>query len=120
MIREYELVFFRTKDEREPVLDFLRSLDRKTKAKASRDLQILGENGPRVRFPLSRPMGNGLFELRINVSGDATRIFYFFYKGKRIVLTNGFIKKTNKTPHREIEVALSRKREWEEQHDDVR
>lgn len=40
-------------------------------------------------------------------------MFYFFYSGQRIIVTNGFIKKTQKTPRGEIEKALRYKHDWE-------
>lgn len=56
---------------------------------------------------------DGLFEMRIQVGTDIFRIFCFFDKGKLVVLTNGFQKKTQKTPKREIEKALKIKKEYE-------
>ncbi len=49
---------------------------------------------------------DGLYEIRIKLSSDIFRIFCFFDEGKLIVLTNGFQKKTQKTPKKEIEKAL--------------
>ena len=47
----------------------------------------------------------GIFELRAKVGSDITRVLYFFYVEQHIILTNGFIKKTQKTPPKEIERA---------------
>lgn len=55
---------------------------------------------------------DGLFEIRIEFSGDIFRIFCFFDEGKLVVLVNGFQKKTEKTPKREIERALRIKDEY--------
>jgi phage-related protein len=55
---------------------------------------------------------NGIFELRAKVGSDISRVFYFFVIGKRIVLTNGFIKKTQKTPKSEIELAKKYRNEF--------
>jgi len=55
----------------------------------------------------------GLFELRIQASGDAARIFYFFFVDETIILVYGFVKKTQKTPRREIEKALRYKADYE-------
>ncbi|WP_367949861.1 type II toxin-antitoxin system RelE/ParE family toxin [uncultured Ruminococcus sp.] len=46
-----------------------------------------------------------MFEIRNKVGNDITRIFYFFVIGQKIILTNGFIKKTQKTPKTEIALA---------------
>lgn len=55
---------------------------------------------------------NGLYEIRVVSDGDIFRIFCFFDEGKLIVLMNGFQKKTQKTPPREIEKALEIKKEY--------
>ena len=56
---------------------------------------------------------NALYEIRVQVGSDIFRIFCFFDKGQLIVLANGFQKKTQKTPKREIELALKIKSEYE-------
>lgn len=55
----------------------------------------------------------GLFEIRIKQGSDIFRIFCFFDHGKLVVLANGFQKKTQKTPKKEIERALKIKEEYE-------
>ena len=56
---------------------------------------------------------NGLYEIRVQFGSDIFRIFCFFDEGKLVVLTNGFQKKTQKTPKNEIEMALKIKEEYE-------
>jgi Phage-related protein len=56
---------------------------------------------------------DGLYEVRVESSGNAFRIFAFFDKGNIVVLENGFQKKTRKTPKKEIEKALKIKAEYE-------
>ena len=96
-----------------PVLQFINSLDVKMRAKALGSIEILAEFGNMLREPYSKAMGNGLFELRIKFASDITRIFYFFVLNNKIVLTNGFIKKTQKTPPSEIALAMKYKAEYE-------
>lgn len=55
----------------------------------------------------------GLYEIRVKQGSDIFRIFCFFDKGKLIVLANGFQKKTQKTPKKEIDKALNIKQEYE-------
>jgi phage-related protein len=55
----------------------------------------------------------GLFEIRIQQGSDIFRIFCFFDQGQLVVLANGFQKKTQKTPKKEIEKALKIKEEYE-------
>ncbi len=56
---------------------------------------------------------DGLFEIRVQQGSDIFRIFCFFDEGQLIILTNGFQKKTQKTPKKEIEKALKIKNEYE-------
>jgi len=56
---------------------------------------------------------NGLYEIRVQHGNDIFRIFCFFDKGQLVVVINGFQKKTQKTPKREIEMALKIKEEYE-------
>ncbi|WP_370583277.1 type II toxin-antitoxin system RelE/ParE family toxin [Pontibacter sp. FD36] len=56
---------------------------------------------------------DGLFEIRVQQGSDIFRIFCFFDEGKLVVLANGFQKKTQKTPKKEIERALKIKAEYE-------
>lgn len=56
---------------------------------------------------------DGLYEVRIQLANDIFRIFCFFDEGKLVVLANGFHKKTQKTPQKEIDKALKIKAEYE-------
>lgn len=56
---------------------------------------------------------DALYEIRVQSGSDIFRIFCFFDKGQLVVLTNGFQKKTQKTPKKEIELALKIKKEYE-------
>jgi len=60
-------------------------------------------------------MANGLYEVRVKSGSGIFRIFCFFDQDKLIVLTNGFQKKTQKTPRQEIEKALKIKKEYEDE-----
>ena len=63
---------------------------------------------------------DGLYEIRVQQGSNIYRIFCFFYKGNLVVIANGFQKKTQKTPQKEIETALKIKKEYEneQQHND--
>ncbi len=102
---EFEIVFYNKPDGSEPAKEFLLSLDKKLRAKTVMLIELLAENGSALREPYSKHLVDGIFELRAKVSTDISRVFYFFVFGKKIVLTNGFIKKTQKTPKNEIELA---------------
>ncbi len=69
------------------------------------------KSGLTLSMPLSRRMegmGPGVFELRLKDRSGIYRVIYFFKKGDAIYLVHGFQKKTNKTPQKNIDVALMR------------
>ena len=74
-------------------------------AKIFRNLELLESRGNELREPYSKHLEDGIFEIRNKVSSDITRILYFFVIAQKIILTNGFVKKTQKTPKSEIELA---------------
>ena len=77
------------------------------RAKALNALDKLETLGSELRFPHTRAMGNGLFELRAG-NKDISRTFFAFAMGKKIYILRTFVKKTQKTPPSEIELALKR------------
>jgi len=96
-----------------PVEQFIDSLEQKMQSKALASIVMLKTYGNTIREPYSKPVGNGIFELRIKFASDITRIFYFFHAGNKIVVTNGFVKKTQKTPPKEIALAIKYKTDYE-------
>ena len=75
------------------------------RAKIDYELTMLKEFGKDLRMPHSEHLKDEIFQLRIQVANDISRILYFFYSGEEIILTNGFVKKTRTTPPKEIETA---------------
>ena len=67
--------------------------------------------GPNLGEPHTKAMGNGLFELRLKGAEGIARVFYCTLIGKRIVMLHSFVKKTDRTPKRELEVAHNRMKE---------
>lgn len=94
--------------------EFLNSLNMKMRAKILRMLMSLEQNGNELRAPYSKALEDGIFELRVQQGTDITRILYFFMVGHKIIITNGFVKKTQKTPQREIELAKKYRAEYME------
>ena len=102
---KFEVEFYETATGEQPARDFLLSLDIKMRTKMSMIISILQDNGYDLRAPYSKHLTDGIFELRAQVGSNVSRVLYFFFVGNQIVLTNGFIKKTTKTPVKEIEKA---------------
>jgi phage-related protein len=67
--------------------------------------------GPDLGMPHTKAMGRGLFELRIKASEGIARVFYCTVVDKRIVFLHQFVKKTERTPLKELEVARRRMKE---------
>jgi phage-related protein len=67
--------------------------------------------GPDLGMPQTRAMGEGLFELRLKAAEGIARVFYCTMVGKKIVILHQFIKKTDKTPSKELEIARRRLKE---------
>ena len=99
------MLFYETEKGEKPAMDFLDSLEVKMQAKMARTIKLLQANGSNLREPYSKPLGDGIFELRAQVATNISRILYFFTAGRRAILTNGFVKKTDKTPQEVIVVA---------------
>lgn len=104
-MQNFEVIFYDKEDGTEPAKEFILSLDKKMRAKILRTVELLSNNGPELREPYSKSLGDGIFELRAKIGTDTSRVLYFFFVGRRIILTNGFVKKTQKTPTGEIDRA---------------
>lgn len=105
MAMKFEVEFYETAGGYCPVQEFIDGLEPKMQAKVLSMLEILQEKGNLLRDPYSKLREDGIFELRCKFSSNITRTLYFFYDGGVIVMTNGFMKKSQKTPRREIELA---------------
>ena len=78
----FEIIFFSTDAGRRPVVDFLDALDVKMRNKVLDNLKHLQIHGHYLREPYSKPLGDGIFELRTRFGSDITRVLYFFYNRK--------------------------------------
>ena len=105
----YKIEFYQKENGKVPVKEFLLSLPPKLRAKAFSDIELLQKHGKELKEPYIKSLkgknNKDLYELRIKFSNDIARIFYFRYFNNKYVLLHGFIKKTMKTPAREIEKA---------------
>lgn len=72
---------------------------------------LVEEHGADLRLPHSRAMGDGLFELRCKGAEGIGRALYCTVIGREIVILHSFIKKTQKTPDRELKTARKRLKE---------
>ncbi len=110
----FRVSFYKTAAGEEPAKEFLLSLDRKMRAKMIRTIDMLAQNGTKLREPYSAPLEDGIFELRAKVGSNISRVLYFFIVGQQVILSHGFIKKTQKTPPREIERARKNRQDFQQ------
>jgi len=97
-----------------PVIDFIRELNTKEKAKILREINLLKEFGFSLGMPYIRKMEgiDKLWELRIKQGSNSFRVFYFHYEGGKFVLVHGIKKKSEKTPGIELNIAVKRMKKY--------
>jgi len=99
-------------------LDYYASLNPEGKKKFNWTLQLISEIERVPEKYFSHLTGSsGLFEIRVEVGSNIFRVFSFFDEGKLVVLVNGFIKKTTKTPMNEIDLAEKLKKQYFDEKD---
>jgi phage-related protein len=112
MVDRIPLVFFRTSTGHEPVREWLKELPVEDRRAVGRDLERVQHRWP-VGMPLARPLGKGLWEVRTSLASHRIARVIFCFHDEELVALSGFIKKTQKTPQDELDIALSRKKELE-------
>jgi len=108
----YQVIFYEDAHGDCPVEEFLNTIDTKLSAKAYRFLELLSQFGADLREPYSKHLDDGIFELRVRFASNTIRILYFFTENRCVILTNGFVKKTKKTPNNEIERAKACRQDY--------
>lgn len=112
MTERIALVFFCTSTGHEPVREWLKELPVEDRLAIGRDLERVQHRWP-VGMPLARPLGKGLWEVRTRLPSNRIARVIFCFHEEELVALNGFIKKSQKTPQGELDLALSRKKELE-------
>jgi len=112
---ELGIEFFSDEKGKRPVEKFLREVFRRNRKLWAQTISGLNRLKQRVyhKAPLSKNVGKGLWEARIQSGNNILRIIYTFAGGRKIVLLHGFIKKNQKTPKKELTIAKQRKRQLE-------
>ncbi|CAN5793767.1 type II toxin-antitoxin system RelE/ParE family toxin [soil metagenome] len=109
--RKLEVRFYKSESGSEPVREWLKEFSGEDKRAIGKDLMIV-EMGWPIGMPVCRPLAgtNGLWEVRSSLSdGRIARILFSISDGW-MVLLHGFVKKTQRTPPNEINIALQRRR----------
>jgi phage-related protein len=106
------VVFYRSGVGSEPVLDWLRALPPEDRQILGRDLRLV-EMGWPIGMPLCRPLGGGLWEVRSRLAQHRIARVIFCAAHGSMVLLHAFIKKTQKTPQADLDLARARQKEVE-------
>ena len=104
----YEIEYVELENNRKPFEDFIFELTIRERAKIFETinyfLELKNSNLP-IKEKLSKHLEDGIFELRSYLAEKIARTLYFYQKGAKIIITHGFVKKTQKTPRNEIKKA---------------
>lgn len=115
---EFEVEFYETDAGRCPVQEFLDKLKASDPGDFAAVLAGLAKlrNRQYHREPLTKALGDGLFELR-HVGKLNTRVLWFFMRGRRIVAVHGIRNKGQAIPSRDLDTARQRMHDWQERHE---
>jgi len=112
-LKKLPAMFYATLGGKEPVREWLKNLDDGDRRIIGQDISD-AEYGWPVGMPLCRSLGQGLYEIRSKISDKRiSRVIFYPTKGY-MVLLHGFIKKTQKTPKHDLDLAVKRKKELEQ------
>ena len=95
MVNLFKVEYYKKSDGTFPAEEFILSQDVKMRAKLFRLLELLELKGNDLREPYSKPLSDGIFEIRAAQGNNISRVLYFFVVGKKVILTNGFVKKSS-------------------------
>ena len=104
--------FYKTKSGRNPVKEFLDTLNSRQAANIIEAMDLLKNFGLQLKEPYVKFVGDKLYELRVKDPDGIYRVLYFAASGKKFVMVHGFKKKTQKTPAKELAKAKKRMKEY--------
>jgi phage-related protein len=113
---EYKVELYEKTESKIPIKDFIQSLEPKKQAKILREIDLLEKFGSELHYPhvdtIKGDKYKGLLELRIEFASNIFRIFFFLPEINNAILLHGIVKKTQKTPKKELDIALERMKEY--------
>lgn len=108
---EWSVNYYTDETGEQPVKEWVKSLDDKLRLKVYRAFDLLEQFNLNLKAPYVKPLEDKLYELRIKDQKGIYRVIYFAHTGKEFIMLNGFVKKTQKTPKKELELAKVRMKE---------
>ena len=109
----YKIVYYENDHGDVPVSDFLDKQNSKVQTKIIKHVSLLAKEGRNLRRPYEDYLRDGMYELRVKFSPNEYRMLYFFFQRTDIVITHGFVKKTDQVPESEVLKALKYKLDYE-------
>jgi phage-related protein len=109
----WTILTFETTRGEKPVDEVIKKQQPQGRSKIAHNVRLLRQYGNMLGLPHSKALCGGLYELRIR-GKEELRILYCFTQSKTIYLLHAFKKQTQQTPHKELELALSRMKELTE------
>jgi len=106
----FDVVFFETENGKQPVREFIKKLSKEDQKEVGADIRVVQDNFP-IGLPLVGKLKPELWEIRSFIKDGINRVFFTFLN-KKIILLHAFVKKTQKTPLKEIDVAIERLKEF--------
>ena len=111
--RRVPAIFFRTESGGEPLREWLKSLQPEDRKLIGEDIKTV-EFGWPIGMPVCRSLGDGICEIRTHLTqGRIARVLFYIDAKRRMVLLHGFVKKTQKTPLNDLELARRNKSKHE-------
>ena len=109
-MKKIETYFYQNLSGKEPVREFLQDFTKEDKKIIGCDIKTV-EYGWPIGIPVCKPLGGGLYEVRSTVSAGREVRVIFCIEASQMILLHGFIKKSQKTPEKDLELARKRKKE---------
>ena len=106
------VVFFHSELGREPVREWLKELDKEDRKVIGEDIKLVQFRWP-LGMPLVRKLEANLWEIRTHLSNGRTVRVFFTVRGSQMALLHGIVKKSQKTPNRDLKLARSRRDLWQ-------
>jgi phage-related protein len=108
--KDFDVVFFETASGKQPVREFIKKLSKEDQKEVGADIRVVQDNFP-IGLPLVRKLKPELWEIRSFIKDGISRVFFTFFD-KKIILLHAIVKKMQKTPLKEIDVAIERLKEF--------
>jgi phage-related protein len=109
-VKRIRAIFYRTEAGNEPLRDWLKGMPAEDRRLIGEDIKTV-EFGWPVGMPTCRPLGDGLYEVRTNLSDNRiVRVFFYVDAEQRMVLLHGILKRTRTTPEADLKLARQNKR----------